>query len=298
MKKFEKIFILFLVISLAVYGQEKNSSKVKKLMPRPPIYGIPAKTLPKGHFIYRSYFIYSPYAEMFSSQQNSMIDLPKSMNFNSYAYISKIRYGLTNRITLIMNIPLIYKKLQNNNVEKKGLGIGDIQAAMLYKFYQNKEKKFLISGLLYSKLPTGKFYNLASNELPLGTGSYDIGLACMPEKELGKFDMRLSAFYIYRSKNKANIELGDVQMVSFSTAYNWSKNFITEGTIYFKNSFDNKKDGQIITNTNTQLSQLVLGAQYRVMRTFLIQLAVPVTLYAKMPFSTDYNLWLGFYFLM
>jgi hypothetical protein len=235
---------------------------------------------------------------MYNSTKNKMVDLPATMSFSAFSYTPKFRYGLTNKLTLIANFPFYYKTLTNSGIEKTGRGFGDIKAALLYRFYFNKKNKFLISGLLFTKYPTGKYADLKPDELPLGTGSYDGGLAIMPEKEFGKWDMRISAFYIYRGKNKLNVDLGDVQSYSFSSAYNFSENFIAEGTVLYKSSFCNKKNNVVLQNTNTYLTQIIVGAQYRLARTFLLQFAIPVTISTKMPFASKYDIWLGIFYLL
>ena len=297
MKRIVLGVLLFFVSGISFAIAQNDTGNGKKLMPRPPIYGIPAKTLPKGKAIYRSYFTWYNFSQMYNQESGEMTGLPENMSFRSLSYTPKFRYGLTNRITLIANFPLYYNVMNKNGFVKKGIGPGDVQAALLYKFYHNKQKRFLISGLLYTKWPTGKASGLQENQLALGTGSYDAGLALMPEKEIGRFDMRLSAFYVFRSKNSADVALGDVQMLSFSTAYNFSTKFIAEGTILYKSALNNRKEGEIIPDTYARLSQLIVGGQYRIAPAFLIQAAVPVTLYAKTPFSSKYGVWIGIYYL-
>ena len=297
MKNTGVLLALLLLLASSLLTAQNDTIYHKKLYPRPPIYGIPAKTLPHGHLIYRSYFTYSNYTMMYSPAQHGMVSLPSNMSFTALAYTPKLRYGLTDRLTLIANFPLMYRTLSKDTITKVGKGLGDIQTALLYRFYFNKQKRLLISGLLYTKWPTGKATQLASSELPLGTGSYDVGLAFMPEKEIGKWDFRLSAFYIYRSYSPAGIDLGDVQMLSLSSAYNWSRNLITEVTALYKYVGDNKQAGQTLPGTYVSVAQVVLGAQYRLSRTFLLQAAMPLTLYSKAPFSSRYDLWLGFYYM-
>lgn len=276
---------------------QNDTVKVKKLMPRPPLYGIPTKTLPKGKIIYRSYFTFTDFSSMYSPEKAEMIRLPEDMAFQTYSYTPKLRYGITNKLTFIANFPFFYKNLKNAGNVKTGLGLGDIVAATLYNFYHNKKKKFFLSGLLYAKLPTGKSSNLNTNELPLGTGSFDAGVALLSEKEIKNFDMRLNAFYIYRGQNKEGINLGDSQMLIFSTSYNFSKKIIAEGSILYKQSLNSLKDKQVLPDTYIHLSQLIIGAQYRLAPGILIQAAVPVTLFAKTPFSSNYDAWLGFFIL-
>ena len=290
------IFITFSMFN-SVWAQKDTVSRKNNLLPRPPIYGIPAKTLPKGKAIYRSYFVYTDYTSMYSQKKLSMVDLPTNMKFTSLSYTPKFRYGITSRLTLIANFPLYYKKMEKDTIHKQGLGFGDVQTALLYKFYLNKKKRFLVSGLLYGKLPTGKSTCISKTELPLGTGSYDVGTAIMPEKEFGKFDVRMSVFYIYRSENSSNVKLGNVQMASLSTAYNFSKKIIAEGTVLYKHINENSVNGTRLKGTDGEAAQFIIGAQYRVARTFLIQAAVPVTLYSKLPFSSNYDIWAGIYYL-
>ena len=296
MKKYNLTFV-FVLFSIGAIFAQNDSTKVKKLYPRPPIYGIPAKTLPKGKIIYRSYFTFSDYAMKYNVGSQQMVELPDGMSFRSFSYTPKFRYGLTNKFTMIANFPMYYKQMDNNGMVMEGLGFGDMILAGLYKFYHNKPKQLIFSGLLFTKYPTGKSSNLKIDELPLGTGSYDGGIAILPEKEFGELDLRLSAFYIFRSANRDNVDLGDVQNYSVSAAYNFSKKFIAETTVLYKSIANNEKNGKVLPDTYSKLSQLIVGAQYRLAHSFLIQAAIPVTLYAKTPFSSNYNLWLGIYYL-
>ncbi len=290
------IMLTILLIGLSNLLTAQNDSLPKhKLLPRPPIYGIPAKTLPKGHFIYRSYFVYTQYNKMLNTTTDKMVSLPSQISYYEASYTPKLRYGLTNNLTLICNIPLEYKAMTVNSSVKKGAGLGDIIAAALYRFYFNRQKKFLVSALLFTKLPTGKAKNLATDELPLGSGTFDYGLAIMPEKELGKIDMRWSAFYLRRGTNPAGVNLGDMTMLSWSAAYTFSPKFIAEATLLYKYLDNNSKNGNVLPRTYMYTSQFILGGQYRISRTFLVQAAVPVNLYSHIKYSSPYDIWLGFY---
>jgi hypothetical protein len=54
---------------------QNDSSNRKIVLPQPPVYGIPAKTLSKDKIIYRSYFTFSNFTEMWNSAK--MNDLPE-----------------------------------------------------------------------------------------------------------------------------------------------------------------------------------------------------------------------------
>jgi len=286
----------FLCQVSAAMAQETMQAK-KMPTPRPPVYGIPAKTLPKGLWIIRGYWIHPFFDKKLDTHTGEMISLPDNMTVSSNTAIAKVRYGITSKLTAILNVPFVNKKMTLPDVTKTGTGVGDIVGALLWKFHHNKEKKFLTSLLFYTKYPVGKSYNLATDELPLGTGSFDAGLAFLPEKEFGRFDMRLSAFYIMRGKNKSDINLGDMTLFSWSTAYNASRNFIMEGSWVYKTSGNNKHNGVVMDGTNTYQFQFIPGAQYRIAQTFLVQIAFPVTLTSKMSFDSTIGSWVGLYYL-
>ncbi len=290
-------WIGWIVLALALMTGIPRAEAAKKLTPRPPIYGIPAKTLPQGKWIFRGYVILPEYDKMYNAAQNAMVDIPTGMKLSATTVVAKFRYGVTNRLTAIVNIPYIHKELTKPGVTKSSTGTGDVIGALLYKLIHNRRQKFLFSALLFTKYPTGQSANLGATEMPLGTGSFDIGAAVLPEKEIGRWDLRWSAFYIHRGKNKSDVDLGDALSVSWSSAYNFSRNFIAEGTLLYKQTANNSKNGKEIANSDTHVFQFVPGIQYRLRRTVLLQLAMPITLSSQRPFSDTFEPWLGWYVL-
>jgi len=299
MKKRNILFLMLSTVLLfyAVGAMAQETKSAKKPTPRPPIYGIPAKTLPQGRWIFRGYWIHPFYDQTLSNETGGMINMPENMRFTTDIGVLKIRYGITPRLTGIVNLPYASKDLVTPKITKTGNGLGDMVDAVLWKLHQNKEKKFITSLLFYAKVPVGKSTGLGPDDLPLGTGSFDVGLALLPEKEFGKWDMRWSAFYILRNRNKSGINLGDVTQFAWSTAYNFNKTFITEVSLVYKHSGDNKKKGSLMAGTGTHQLQFIPGAEVRLAQTFLVQLAVPVTLDSKMSFDSTVGTWLGLYYL-
>ena len=94
-----------------------------------------------------------------------------------------------------------------------------------------------------------------------------------------------------RGQNKQSVDLGDMTSFSWSTAYNFNRNIIAEGTLLYKTI---AKDD---ANPQYHLFQFIPGIQYRIKRTFLVQLVFPLTIDAKMKFSANYENWFGLYYL-
>ncbi len=296
---FMKYFTGYIILILMAVGLSTATLYAQKRpVPRPPIYGIPAKTLPRRHMILRGYYMYFHYNKEWSSKKDEMVNIPDSTSFKKMAVVMKFRYGIFNNLTFIANFPFVYRQANIGNIIKKqSSGIGDMVGAFLYRFYYNKNKRLLTSMLLYTKYPTGKSGNIASNALPLGTGSFDAGVAFLPEWEYRKLDMRGSLFYQIRGTNKDSINLGDMSSASLSIAYNFNNNFIAENSLSYKYSQNNSKSGKEISDSYTYLLQYIIGAQYRIKRSFLAQIAAPVTLKSKIPLSQQYELWAGLYYM-
>ena len=295
MKRFKWIGLSVLALALIVGIPAAKAAK--KLTPRPPIYGIPAKTLPQGKWIFRGYVILPQFDKMYNAGKGEMVDIPTGMKMSATTVVAKFRYGVTNRLTAIVNIPYIHKEFTKPGITKSSTGAGDVIGALLYKLIHNRRQKFLFSALLFTKYPTGQSANLGPTEMPLGTGSFDIGAAVLPEKEIGKWDLRWSAFYIHRGKNKSEVDLGDALSFSWSSAYNFSRNLIAEGTLLYKMTGNNSKGGKEIANSGTHVFQVIPGVQYRIRRTLLLQVAMPITLSSQRPFSDTLEPWLGWYYL-
>lgn len=291
-KKFkQKIMVFFLAIILIFMFQISLKAKDKKLTPKPPIYGIPAKTLPKSKLIVRGYFIHPFFDKEYDKTKNSMIPIPSNTKLIANTFVLRIRYGITDRVTAILNLPLVSKSFTTPLFDKASTGIGDTVAALLFKAYHNKKNKFLTSVLAYSKFPTAKTDNLSSNEIPLGTGSYDYGFAILPEKEFGKWDLRWSGFYKFKGENYKNIPQGNEFTLSWSTAYNLSYRLIPEVSLIYNKIFS--------TEISPDFYYLKIGAglEYRLKRKVLFQILALKDLSSKLPYSDSFSLWIGFFTL-
>jgi len=291
MKKEKTIFLLlFLVIASSVFA--------KNYFPKPPLFGIPSKTLPAHHWIFRGYEIYDNYTLKWDKHEKKMIALPDSISFFSYEFLAKLRYGITDKLTAIVNIPYFYKKKETGSQKQIASDFGDVVGAFLYRVFQSKNRKNIISVLLFSKYPTGKFSSLSENELPTGSGSYDFGFSLLPEKIYGKWDFRSSAFYLLRGENSKNVNLGDLLKFSISSAYNFNRKFIGEFSLNYQNTFLNTKSNQKIDDSETELLQVVPAIQYRHANRFLLQAVTPLNVMQKRSLGTRYEFWLGLYYLL
>lgn len=263
----------------------------KPLTPRPPIYGIPAKTLPRKRLIIRGYFIYPHFVRKYNPRSGIMEKLPPGTSLRVESFVLKLRYGITSRLTAIANFPFVGKKFSTPSFAKSSSGIGDSIGALLFKLHHDRKNRFITSVLLWSKWPTARTKNLSSDEIPLGTGSYDYGIALLPEKEFGKWDLRWCFFYKIKGKNYQGKDQPNQIILSWSTAYNLSYRFIPEVSLVYTKEFPGAGEPAFYS------VKMVAGGQFRIKRTFLVQAAALANLKARLPFADDFTLWLGFYSL-
>jgi len=291
MKSKQMLMMIFTAITLILLLQVSLTAKNKKLVPKPPIYGIPAKTLPKSKLIIRGYFIHPFFNKEYDKTSGKMVDIPSSNRLYANTFILKLRYGITDRLTAIVNLPFIGKSFSTPLFDKSSTGIGDSVAALLFRVYHNKKKRFLTSILAYSKFPTAKTDNLSSDELPLGTGSFDYGFAILPEKEFGKWDLRWSGFYKFKGENYKKLLQGNELTLSWSTAYNLSYRIIPEVSLIYDKIFSTEN------SPDYYYFKIGVGMEYRLKRNLLVQLLALKTLDAKVPYSDSFSIWIGFFTL-
>ncbi len=270
----------------------------QELTPHPPLFGFPSKPMPVGHWVVRGYWMYNNYDLKYNNAEQSMSAIPENFSYSTNVVWGKVRYGISKRITAVVNLPYINKTMKNGNVSKTGNGLGDIITALRYNLYANKKSKFWFTTLLYAKFATGKSTDLTATELPTGTGSFDYGLIFIPEKSFGNLDMRFSAAYFVRGKNNADVDLGDLLWFSLMSDYNLSNRIIVEASLNYKRTFLNNKNGVNIENSDTYLFQILPGIEYRFGHRFYIQGVVPINLSQKRPFGNRYETWLGLYYMI
>jgi hypothetical protein len=287
--------VFFVSLLLIGFNTRVNA---QELTPHPPLFGFPAKPMPVGHWVVRGYWMYNDYNLKYNNSENKMTDIPENFSYSTNVVWGKVRYGISKKMTAVVNVPYLNKTIKSGTISKTGNGLGDIITALRYNIYANKKARFWFTTLLYAKFATGKTINLKSDELPTGTGSFDYGLIFIPEKSFGDLEMRFSASYFLRGKNSSNVDLGDLLWLSLMSDYYLSDRIIIEGSINYKRTFLNSKNGMNMENSDTYLLQILPGIEYRIGHRFYLQGVAPINIIQKRPFGNKYETWFGLYYMI
>ncbi len=181
--------------------------------PVPPTYGFPDATPPAGHLVSRVFYLHPYYSRKLVNGE--MVPMPTGTSFSKTPLVLKLRAGLTHRLAWLANVPLVWKRLKTPLGEKKGAGVGDILTGPFFRLGGKGWNGVTAVALAY--LPTGKYRNLAKNELALGRGSSGIVAALATGGPMGKARFRLSATYVGLNKGQPDYIWGVATLIVGST---------------------------------------------------------------------------------
>ncbi|WP_151900024.1 transporter [Sulfurimonas hydrogeniphila] len=234
-KLFRKLQILSLAASAAITPLWAcNSSHVLGMGGSSAAYTLSANTMQKGN-----YYI-GVNAErvqnntlsdqtIISAMQNGSSHLHNIDAIDSYSL--SLSYGLTERLTLSMQLPYVSRINVRAGEADNGLyavhphgnaqGIGDISTILQYKVYDKEFKVALLAGI---KAPTGKTDIADAGEvleadLQAGSGSWDFFAGVALTKDFDTFSLHANILYKKNTKGVDESQLGDIFTYNAAFSY-------------------------------------------------------------------------------
>jgi hypothetical protein len=112
-------------------------------------------------------------ADYFYSTQNfdndaNLVPRPSNGKFEAWTFTYYGELGVTDRLTLIANLPYKYQVLKDDTATNKTWGLADVDVAAKYRLL---EKPVVLSVQTLVKIP--KAYDM-DDAVPLGNGQYDV----------------------------------------------------------------------------------------------------------------------------
>lgn len=179
-----------------------------------------------------------------------------------FSNIISLRYGLTNKISLKTNIPIISKtmhltKVGASETTLENSGIGDVKTFIGYNLKsQNNGDKYSALFELGFSLPTGstdKMFSVNTKKgvvtscnplaLQLGDGSFDTIAQLTLSKVKNKSRIDFSTAYIFNTKGDNNLENGDEISLNFAYISKINLKFAAQAEINGQYSYNNKING-------------------------------------------------------
>ena len=292
-----KKIVFYSLIAILVSATVQSYAQ-KMVSPIPPIFGISAGTLPKGGVVYRSYVVFPQFSKMYNSATYQMVNMPSGMNMRVISYPQMFRYGLLNNLTFIANISYIRKRLETPNLTKRAAGFGDVQLALKTNLFVKPKTRTIFSMVGVIMLPTGKYKNLAANELPLGDGVTSYSIVGILNQGWGRLSSRFLLSFNYRQRKENGVQPGPQFKGIYTGVIPLTKRWIIEGDFWVEYAFKSRKGGIAIPHSETYIYQVAPGIQYRCpwVRGLLIQSAVSFVISSKAAFGKSIEPWFGFFY--
>ena len=253
-----------------------------------------AKTLPKGTFIILTSGYYTNFNKSYNFEDKKWVDFPDHNSMTFKGFQNMIGFALTDRIEVMIHIPIIFKYSQTAGIYNSYSGIGDIFLKTrigILKWANNKHGLTLTGAVRFS---TGDKYATPS----LGDGSIDIALGSIFSSAwIGKWRAHLKANYWLNGKSDKNIDIGDDFKLIAKLDRKLSNRIIGFlGYIHYSLFKKKKINGEVIDNTQKNRHYIVAGCVYSLGKGLNIRPKIIIPLNGKGGNLFAYKLCLDFWY--
>jgi hypothetical protein len=166
-------------------------------------------TLKKGIFYGQCYLTYELSSSYFNKNGESD---NLNYNWNDLELFFSGEYGFTSYLMLGISIP--YRSLKGEQIgseDRQGSGFSDLRLRARYNFYINDKKSLFLTTGVAVRLPTGKWQNLSTNELAIGSGYNSIRLSGYLTKHLSLCTLNgWVRYYLNGTKKYENGDQSDI----------------------------------------------------------------------------------------
>ncbi len=242
-----KIFFLILLWIWAYLGvvssyaiEQKTSFEWEYLLEKPS-WGMiewSSATLPKG-FWYPSFeFLYVHNESYFVAGKE--LDYPWGRDSTSYMINGRLLYGLSNKLTLGVYIPVVLDQKVDSGLYEKGKkvksGVSNVGDVQLFFKYRIVDRYFWSLATEFgTTLPTGRAYNkVSANQAGTGDGQTDLnfglrGDILLTEGSFIKLGMRFAHQFKRQYKNEAGKSIDEKPGDVLGTDLGFVRNFKNAG---------------------------------------------------------------------
>ena len=232
------------------------------------------------------------FIKVYNSNLNTMVDFPET-NVTTEAYLNAYaQYGFSDKLNFFVDIPFKWLNHYNPNINQENKGFGDIELGASWQAVGSSLNEKTLGLRLSITAPVGEHSNLSPYELPLGEGVWQITAAASGMIPLNTFYVVYFFNYTLRTKNSADINLGDqvAGLVSAEKELNteWG-NFSLVSGVELSNYFDNSLNGTNIPNSSEFSAHLFGGIGYYYQNNLRFSFTMPFTIYKIDGWLTDYS---------
>ncbi len=219
--------------------------------------------------------------------ENNLVDNLNSQSMAVNKSVAVVRYGLGNDFEIKTIIPYISKEKETNMNKLENIGLGDIIVEGKYQIKSPKKKDNYFLGLTFgASLPSGstdKDFSgkKAEDTMPLQLGKGSINpIVALNFTKFYKNSYRLDGGikYTYNTLSVYDYQFG--QEINYDLSFGKSLNEHFAYVIELNGRFEDedKKGGQVVKNTKSNVVYLTPGLQYKINNNFDLggSIAIPV----------------------
>jgi hypothetical protein len=215
------LIILYLWVHLGVvssYAEEQKSSVQWEYLLEKPSWGMiewSSATLPQG-FWYPSFeFLYVHNESYFVAGKE--VDYPGGRDSTSYMIAGRLLFGLSNRLSLGVYIPVVLDQKVDSGLYEKSKkvisgvsNVGDIRLFLKYRFVDRYF--WSLATEFGATLPTGQPYNkVSATEAGTGDGQTDLNFSVKGDILLTEESfIKLATKFVYQSKREYRNQEGEL----------------------------------------------------------------------------------------
>lgn len=206
-----------------------------------------------------------------SIDQSTLIAYLAEIERNSLTIPLIIRYGFLRNLEVMAKVPFEHKQKKvvfgNQMNYWNDQGLGDIDLGVQYKILQERYSIPELIANLGVKFPTGKdrYDNLNLDELPLGTGHWESTLGLTACKTIDPCVIFANIRYTLtwaRNEFNKRIDPGDIFEYTIGLGYAINDKLTISGEVSGALIGKDKEAGEKITNSEANITSLLLGATY------------------------------------
>ncbi len=259
------------------------------------------RTLPEGKWRIGEHLLFSHCDESLVDGEET--PLLAGAEGSSFIANTRVRYGLRDRITLLLEVPYVERRLvARNGSEIVNRGFGDLFFVAKYKFHDNRETKTRGAVAVGTKLSTGESRGLPP-ELALGTGQTNTQFALLAEKEAGANAWYASMIYgATGERSDTHTDPGEIFALNGAVEHTLGKGpYNLVGEINYFHQGRSAVNGVTVAASGSSTLNVAVGAQYSPpmkqgrKRGIETELQIPVRTSGFMRALPDYVYYLGAY---
>ena len=220
------------------------------------------RTLPEGKWRVEEHIFFSETSDALADGDRQ--SLPGGAEATALTLHTRVRYGVNDRLTVFADIPWISNEFDPGaGAKRTEEGFGDLLFLGKYMYHDNREAATRRAVALFIKPDTGD----SSTDIGLlrtGTGTTNVGVNHLWEKQSGETTWYASVGYIYTGENGSlDLDPGDVIVGNIAAEHELGGAWKGVWEINARHQGQAERAGADVPNSESTIIALSPGVQYQ-----------------------------------